>query len=156
MTSKRIVTMTLLLLVAASIIVFAGRQAGWISADSNAGWFEASKKEHRIIAYYFHATVRCHTCLTIEEYTDETLRSLFSDALKEGLLEWRVINTDEPDHKHFIDDYKLYSQALIVVDSADGKPATWTNLEEIWTYVGDRPAFVEYVRGEVANYLRRL
>ncbi|MEW6052094.1 MAG: nitrophenyl compound nitroreductase subunit ArsF family protein [Candidatus Zixiibacteriota bacterium] len=156
MTPKKIATFALLLLVAASILVFAGRQMGWLSAGSETSLGRSSRTEHRIIAYYFHGNVRCQTCLTIEAYIDETLKSRFAEPMENGKLEWRVINREVEPNTHFVDDYQLYSQALIIVDSADGRVSEWKSLDDIWKYVDDKPAFMHYVNAEVSEYLRRL
>ena len=156
MTPRKIATFALLLLAAASILVFAGRQIGWLSAGHESSLSRSSRTDHRIIAYYFHGTVRCQTCLTIEAHIDETLKTRLAEPLKDGTLEWRVINREIEPNTHFVDDYQLYSQALIIVDSADGRVSEWKSLDDIWKCVDDKPAFMEYVYGEVAEYLRRL
>ena len=156
MTPRKIVTLALLLLVGASIVVFVARQTGIISADLVPFGSSSDAPRHKIIAYYFHGTVRCETCLNIEHYTDEALKTYFADDLADGKLEWRVINREVPPNEHFVQDYQLYSQALIIIDSIPGQPAESKNLEAIWDHAHDKPAFMEYVRTEVDQYLRRL
>lgn len=156
MALRKITTVALLLLVVASVFVFVARQAGLISADRVSVGASSDIPRHRIVAYYFHGHVRCETCLNMERYTGLALQTYFGDDLARGRLEWRVINREVPPHEHFVQDYGLYSQALIIVDSIPGQPAEWKSLEAIWDYAHDQPAFMEYVRGEVAQYLERL
>lgn len=156
MTSRKIITVALLLLVGASIVVFIARQTGVISADLVPFGSSSDSPRHKIVAYYFHGTVRCETCLNIEKYTDEALNTYFADELADGRLVWRVINREVPPNEHFVEDYQLYSQALIIIDSIPGQPAEWKNLEAIWDYAGDKAAFIEYVHTEVGQYLGRL
>lgn len=156
MTFRKIITIGLLLLVGASMVVFIARQAGIVSTDLVPLISSSDSPRHKIIIYYFHGTVRCPTCLNIEHYTDEALRTHFADDLAGGKLEWRVINREEPQNEHFVADYQLYSQTLIIVDSIPGKPSEWKNLEAIWDHADNKPAFIEYVRAEIDQYLRRL
>ena len=156
MTPRKIITLVLLLLVGASIVVFVARQAGFISADLVSIGASSDAPRHKIIAYYFHGTVRCETCLNIEHYTDEALKTYFAEELSDRKLEWRVVNREVPPNEHFVQDYGLYSQALIIIDSIPGQKAEYKNLEAMWDYAHDKPAFMEWVRGEVDQYLGRL
>ncbi len=156
MTAKKITTIVLLAFVAISVAVFIARQAGIVPANLIPFGSSSDSPHHKIIAYYFHGAVRCQTCLNIESYTDEAMKTHFADDLASGKLEWRVINREEPPNEHFVEDYQLYSQALILVDSIPGKPSEWKNLEAIWDYVGDKATFIEYIHTEVGQYLRRL
>jgi hypothetical protein len=63
---------------------------------------------------------------------------------------------DEEPNKHFVADYDLYSQTLIVIDSTKGQPSHWKNLEKIWELVGDQGEFSAYVRNEVDSYLKEM
>lgn len=156
MTPKRIVTGLLLALVAVSIVAFVARQAGLVSSETLPFLSSGDAPRHKIIAYYFHGNVRCPTCINIEQFTDETLKTYFAADLADGRLEWRVINREVPPNEHFVQDYGLYSQALIIIDSIPGQKAEFKNLEAMWDYAHDKPAFMEWVRGEVDQYLRRL
>lgn len=112
-----------------------------------------ARPAHRVIAYYFHGTFRCPSCRRIELYTQEALETAFADALRDGRLEWRVLNVDEPDNAHYINDYKLYTRSVVLSDLRDGKEVRWKNLDRVWRLLGDKEAFLDYVRGEVAAYL---
>ncbi len=53
---------------------------------------DASVPEIRVVAQYFHGTMRCDTCRAIESFTMEAMTSYFSDELVSGKLEIRSIN----------------------------------------------------------------
>lgn len=108
---------------------------------------------HKVIVYYFHGTARCPSCRKIEAFSQEAVQSGFSQALKDGRLEWRVINVEEPGNEHFVQDYQLYTKSLVVVDMQDGRQTTWKNLERVWKLLGDKGAFMKYVEEEVRAYL---
>jgi hypothetical protein len=107
----------------------------------------------RVVAYYFHGTRRCANCKKIEAYSREAVEKGFPDELESGLLEWRVINIDEPENRHYVDDYKLYTKSVIVTGVHDTTETDWKNLEKIWQLLGSKEKFIEYVRKEVRTYL---
>lgn len=107
----------------------------------------------KVIAFYFHTTFRCASCRKIEAYSQEAIENGFSKELKDGTLQWRVINVEESGNRHYIDDYRLFSKSLILVRLNDGKQKEWKNLLKVWELLGDKPAFVRYVQDEVRGYL---
>ena len=154
MKSKTITTVLLLSFVLGSVAYLVGqdlkqRSAG-ISADQAA---QANIIPHKVIAYYFHSDVRCPSCLKIEKYSREAIETKFAGALEDGILEWKLVNTDKPENSHFIGDYQLFTKSLVIVDFVEGKQVQWKNLEKVWDLLGDKDAFTKYVQNEVKAYL---
>jgi hypothetical protein len=110
---------------------------------------------HKVVAYYFHTNTRCSTCIKIEAYSKEAIEKGFPDELKNGTLEMRVVNYENPENKHFMQDYKLVSKSLILVKTVNGKQTEWMNLKMVWQLTGHKDAFLNYVRKEVRNYLAK-
>lgn len=158
MSTKSIVAVVLVTFAIISIGVVIMRETGVISAASygEVSQPSSSNRERFVAVYYFHGTVRCPTCLTIEHYADSTMKAAFVDELQDGRVIWTSIDIDEEPNKHFVADYDLYSQTLIVVDSTKGQPSRWKNLDKIWDLVGDQGEFSTYVRDEVDSYLKEL
>jgi hypothetical protein len=109
--------------------------------------------QHKVIAYYFHTNTRCSTCVKIEQYSHEAIEQGFQEELKNGALEMRVVNYEQPENRHFIQDYKLVSKSLVLVNTVNGKQTKWTNLKLVWQLTGHKDAFLNYVRKEVRGYL---
>jgi hypothetical protein len=107
-----------------------------------------------IIVYYFHGTRRCNTCRTIEAYAKEAVEGKFSEQLKSGQLRWNVVNTDEPENEHFVEDFGLVSSSLVIVQVDGDKVARHQILQDAWTLVRDKSRFIEYVRRSVGEYLK--
>ena len=57
---------------------------------------------HKVIAYYFHTNTRCSTCVKIEQYSHEAIELGFPYELKNGTLELRVVNYEQPENRHFM------------------------------------------------------
>jgi len=113
-----------------------------------------SARPHRVVAYYFHTTVRCTSCRAIEAYSQEAIASAFAEEIKDGRLVWRVVNIEVPGNEHFIQDYQLYTKSLVIVHEVQGERTEWKNLEKVWQLVQDKPRFVRYVQDEMRGYLK--
>jgi hypothetical protein len=109
--------------------------------------------KQKVIAYYFHTTKRCYSCRKIEELTSVAVESNFAGAIKDGRLELKIINVEDPENRHFIKDYQLYTKSVIVAELEDGKQVRWKNLDKVWKLLRDEAAFIRYVSGEVGSYL---
>ena len=110
MKAKKIITSTLLAFVAVSIgyLVLSNYQSQE-SPISRAGITDSVTDspvkttdeavpvlEDKVVAIYFHGTTRCETCKAIEAFTREALGSGFDEEIKNGKLELRAVNVDEP------------------------------------------------------------
>jgi hypothetical protein len=118
--------------------------------------FAADEPSDYIQAYYFHASYRCKTCTTIEQYSRETIETNFKEQLGNGTLRFTQINFDEPENRHYLQDYNLTYRALVIVRYKDGKQVTFKNLEKIWQLKGNKPDFLSYVKTELEVYLKEL
>ncbi len=109
--------------------------------------------EHKVIAYYFHGTARCRTCRRIEAYTEESLRTGFSDELEAGKLALQAVNVETPENEHFVQDYELSTRSVVLVEMLDGKQRQWKNLPRSWELVRDKPSFIAYIQEETRKFL---
>jgi hypothetical protein len=110
----------------------------------------------KVIAYYFHVTVRCSTCRTIESYSREVVEQTFGADIAKGRLEYRLVNLQLPENRHFVKDYQLFTKSLVLVRFDKGRQAEYNVLNETWELVGDKSAMQAYVEREVRDYLKRL
>ena len=114
---------------------------------------EAPVLESRVVTYYFHGNTRCVTCRNIESYTKEAIESAFPQALKNGQLEFKVVNVEEPQNEHFVQDYQLSTRSVVLARFKEGKQNEWKNLQLVWDLVRDHDAFVIYVQEETKSFL---
>jgi hypothetical protein len=116
----------------------------------------ADEPANYVQAYYFHATYRCKKCTTLEKYSREAIETNFKKQLSNRTLRFNEINFDEPENRHFLQDFNLTYRALVLVRYKDGKQAEFKNLAKIWQLVGNKDAFLEYVKKETEAYLKEL
>jgi hypothetical protein len=110
----------------------------------------------KVIAYYFHVTVRCTTCRTIESYSREVVEQRFGADIAKGRLEYKLVNLQLPENRHFVKDYQLFTKSLVLVRFDKGRQTEYKVLNDTWELVGDKSAMQAYVEREVRDYLKRL
>ncbi len=118
--------------------------------------FSQEVPKSKVVAYYFHGNFRCYTCHTIEQYSKEAIETNFKDALASGKLEFKVVNVEERDNEHYVNDYQLYTKSLVLSLLKDGKEIKSKNLTKIWEYVRNKQKFFDYVSEEVNNFLKEV
>ena len=115
---------------------------------------EVKAQNSKLIAYYFHGTFRCTTCRTIEQYSHDAIQTYFAKELGNGKLEFRPVNVEEPENKHFIQDYQLVTKSLVLSLVSDGKETKSKNLADVWKLARDKDKFFQYVKEEVEKFLK--
>jgi hypothetical protein len=107
----------------------------------------------KLIAYYFHITERCVTCLSMERQTKQAIESGFPGELKAKVIEWRPVDVQQPLYRHFIQTFRLHSPSVVLVKVRGGKNQEWRNLDKVWALVNKKADFARYVQDNVRNYL---
>jgi hypothetical protein len=107
----------------------------------------------KIVVTYFVTNTRCFSCYKIETLTESAVVNTFGGPLKEGRIEWRVVNTDEPQNAHFLKDYKLVTKSVIVSEVVGGREVRWKNCDKVWDLLDDPKTFETYIVREVKAYL---
>jgi hypothetical protein len=110
-------------------------------------------QQQKVIAYYFHGTARCYACKLIESYTEEAIKTGFAQEIEAGKLEWKAVNTEEPDNRHFINDYSLYTKSVVLSKLNGEEQTSWKNLDQVWHLIRSKPAFITYIQDETRKLL---
>jgi len=132
-----------------ALIVAPPDSSGTAAADTLAPVLQPD----RTAAYYFHATIRCHGCLWIEAHADSTIRTAFAQPLKEGRLEWHVLNFEEPQNQALAQEFRIEGSTLVIAQLVDGEVVRSEQVDQTWYLVGKPAEFFALVRGRVAAYL---
>jgi len=109
----------------------------------------ADAPKDRVVAMYFHRTERCPTCQKMGSYSEEAVKSAFTEEIKKGQVAFYFIDFQDAKNARYAKAYDISGPALIVAKITDNKVASVRNLEEIWSNVGDKPAFLRYVQENV-------
>jgi len=106
-----------------------------------------------LVVYYFHSNTRCPTCRSIEAQAQETVKTHFASQLSNGEVIWKIVNYEQPAAKPLAEKFQLQMPVVVLARMKDGKIEDWKRLDEVWAFVGDKPAFTKYVRGEIERML---
>lgn len=157
MNGKKIITAALLIFVAGSVGCMVARENKTGSAPLQNALSPPSQPQaepnQQLIVYYFHGNMRCPTCHKLENYAREALETFFAEQLANKEILWKVVNVDTPGNEHFVKDYSLVTKSVVLSDVVDGKEVSWKNLDQIWTKVGDKNSYLEYIRDSVTKFL---
>ncbi|MDD3297120.1 MAG: nitrophenyl compound nitroreductase subunit ArsF family protein [Candidatus Omnitrophica bacterium] len=113
-----------------------------------------SNPQVKVIAYYFHGSFRCVTCINMEKYSREAIEANFKDALDSGKLEFKAVNVENKGNERFVNDYQLYTKSLFLSFVKDGKEIKSKNLDKIWEYSRNKQRFIDYVTGELNEFTK--
>ncbi len=137
--------------VAVAVSMAALTSGGALAGDGTSP--AAASADAETIVYYFHGNARCATCKTIEAYADEAVHAAFAGELEDGALEWRVVNIDEPENRHFIQDFELVTRSVVLAEYHGGKVVRFESLDKVWQLVRDKERFVDYVQSQTKAFL---
>ncbi len=150
---KLIVTILLLVFVAASLVALFMKSGGGESDMEGAAETALADSGTNYIFYYFHGNARCKTCLTIEMYALEAVETGFPEALKANRIEFLPVNLEMAENEHFIDDFQLSARTVVLERVVDGERGDYLNLTRVWELVGDKEAYITYVQEEAGKFM---
>lgn len=146
MTVKAVTRTVLLLFVAVSCVVLVVKR--WPQTSS-----ETRPMQDGVRVYYLHTNTRCTNCRAIEAYAQEAVANGFADQVRNGTVEWQVVNYETPGNEHLASDYQVVAPMVVLVKFADGKQTNWRALPEVWQHVDDKPAFIAFVQENLRQLL---
>jgi hypothetical protein len=150
MNAKKVLTIALTAFVLVSIVWLVVREVSPKRTGADATPAAAGRQ---VMVYYFHRTARCPTCLKIEALAKQEVEASFAAELKQGDLKFQSLNVEEAGNEHFVKDYDLVSQSLVLVDYRNGVPGRWKSLDAVWDLVHAEEDFARYVRDEVQAFV---
>ena len=115
----------------------------------------AEPPEDRVVAMYFHRTQRCPTCKKMGSYAQDTIKTRFADQVKAKTVEFHFIDYESKKNSKLTKAYKVTGPALIVARVRNNKVVEFKDMEEIWSKVGDKESFCEYVEAGVTKYQKK-
>ena len=72
-------------------------------------------KNGDVEVYYFHRTVRCVTCKTVEAEARKNVEMLYADQVKAGKISFTALNLEEATGKSMGEKLGVNSQTLLIV-----------------------------------------
>jgi thiol-disulfide isomerase/thioredoxin len=136
------------------VVIFAAA-ALWADPDRLARADDSKEvaPAHQVVACYFHRTNRCPTCKKISSYIEEAVEAGFADEIKAGTVKVKMVDFQDAKNKKFTEAYKITGPTLVLMDIHDGKVKAWKPGPKVWSLVGKKTDFFEYVQQELKSYL---
>jgi hypothetical protein len=154
---KPVLLAVLAIVVVAVAIAMYGLSQGWQSpamTGSSAALIKSSVDvsagRDRVELLYFHRTERCTSCNDAEQYLRDTLDTYYADAVRSGRLSLQSI--DYQNDRAMAEKYHVKVQGL-KIRTIDGGQENVKNVPEIWSYVGDRAAYMGFMKSVIDKEL---
>jgi hypothetical protein len=109
--------------------------------------------DNQVIVYYFHRKFRCQSCEVLELTLQSTMQITYADHFGAGKLAMCIINVDDPENRHFLEQFEIFSNSIVIVEKKGGVISRYKNLESIWDISQDRDAITQLLQTEVAGFL---
>ena len=107
----------------------------------------------RLDLHYFHPTIRCVSCLTLEALSAETVADSFAVELAAGRLSWQVHDFELPAGAALADSFAVESSTLIIAESLGGEAGRWESIDHIWYLLETPDSLGAYVASVIRAYL---
>ena len=105
--------------------------------------------------YYFHATNRCPTCLSIEENTQKVLDKYFKKELDNGVIKFTVLDSDDNANKFICKKYEAAGSALHLVKISNGKEKDNDLTNFAFEYSRNNPEkFMNCIKDKITEILK--
>jgi len=95
----------------------------------------AKVDSNTIQVYYFHGSIRCHTCVSVDENTHQYLKDFFPEEMGKGQIIFQSINIDENERLDLIKKHEIYGQTLLFIKGDQVVDET----EDAFQYVTTNP-----------------
>jgi hypothetical protein len=123
--------------------------AGEKTESNDSGTLKSSQKvevqpAEKVQVYAFHSAKRCYSCVTMGQYTKETVEEFFQKELEEGKVEFKEINVDSPENKEMARKFKAVGSSLFINAIINGQD----NIKEevqVWRLLNNEKAFSNYL-----------
>ena len=149
MKPRTMLTVALLAVVAASVVALIVKE--FAAPPSSTAGFQPPPTG--TIVYYFHSAARCAACQRVEDLSRATVETDFAQLRRDDRLRFAAINYEAPGDAHFIKDFDLPGNSLLVAEYRGGRAVRYKLLPEVWALNENRERFAAYVQAEVTAFL---
>lgn len=111
------------------------------AADTNTTGSSVEKVE----VYHFHPTNGCHTCTTMGQFAEDTVKEFFPNELENKKIVFDHINFQDPNNTELVNQYEVTGSSLMIgVYDKDGFHKE-ENMK-VWYMTGKKDESMEYLK----------
>ncbi len=118
------------------------------------GGGQATSVTDGVVMYYFHGNVRCPTCRAIESQSHAVLEKEFAGLLKQGKIDWKVVNFEADANADLRDRFGVQVSIVVLARFERGEIVDWKRLDQVWALWDDEPAFAAFIQDEIEAMLQ--
>lgn len=86
-------------------------------------------------------------------YIDEAIRTAFSEEMRQGRVRMAMIDFQDPKNQAYVQAYRVTGPTLVLLDVHNGRVTRWKPAPRVWSLVGRKSEFFEYVQSEIRGLL---
>jgi hypothetical protein len=121
--------------------------------DSSSSVKAAPHDDGKLMVYYFRNNKRCPSCFKIENYSKAAVEEGFAADVRNGRMEWRMINVQDAGNEFYVEKYQIFTKTVILSLQKEGKEVKWKNLDQIWDLLYDENIFKNYIKQGIRAFL---
>lgn len=159
MNTKKLISRTLLVFVAVSLVLAIADAAGLreklLGRSTKSGTDAAamvSADAPRYAAIFYHAKHRCETCVKIEEYAHAVLQP----AIDAGEIAWEVSEYTAPENRDVVRSMDVMTSTVVLAERENGKIVRFQNLEDVWLHTDDPERFALFINDSWKSFREKL
>jgi hypothetical protein len=112
-------------------------------------------QQTKVKVYYFHPEERCPIDQSIEANTKNVMQSAFREKIKDGTIDFRIINTDDKANAKLVSGFDINAQALYLVKIVKGKETKLDMTKFAFDYGQSNPLkFKKGLKDEIEKNLK--
>ncbi|MBD3236015.1 MAG: hypothetical protein GF330_04880 [Candidatus Eisenbacteria bacterium] len=106
----------------------------------------------RLDLHYFHPTLRCVSCVSLEAYCAQAVRDSFAAEVHRGALRWHAHDFEHIANAALVDSFGIEGSTLIIAESLGGQPTRFEPIGHIWHLLEAPDSLRAYVASVIRAY----
>lgn len=102
---------------------------------------------------HFHGTNQCYSCITMGEFTEDTLNEYFSEELDSGKIVFEHVNVDLDKNSEVVEKYGATGSSLLIGTYYEDGTFVKVQNTNVWYKINNKESYMTYFKGVVENKL---
>jgi len=102
-----------------------------------------------VLAYYFHRTLRCPSCLLMETTAAREIEEHFARQIQDGQVIWTSVNIEDPAAEALRRQFDVRMNGLVLVQMENGVYKDSKRLDDLWGLLDHPDAFSKCLVDEI-------
>lgn len=112
---------------------------------------ESKETVSKLNVYYFHATIRCATCIAVEQITEKVLNENFKNEIDNKIINFKVFNIEDKENQTITLKYKISYATLLLIKS-NGQITDYSDIAFQYAHT-DPDKYEKLLKAEINNLL---